>query len=129
MASTPNEFIEFYVPGNIPSTPDAEKVRLYLKADGTGLQLKDDLGAIISLLESAPEAANVAALAAQAALTAVTDPTDTPGTADALRDDLVAEAIPDLVARDAALKVSVDLLVTKVNAVIAALVAANLMAA
>lgn len=128
MATTPNEFIEFSVPGNIPSTPDANKYRLYLKADGTQLHMKDDLGAIVSLAASAPVATNVGALGAQAALAAVDDPADAPATADALRDDLVANTIADLVARDAALKVSVDALQAKLDALIAALLAAGLTA-
>jgi len=51
---------------------------------------------------------------------AITDPADAPANADALRDDLVANAIPDIEA-------ALDALGTKVNEIIDKLQAANLM--
>jgi hypothetical protein len=131
MATTANEFIEFYIPGSTPSSPDTKKVRLYLKVDGSGdyrLHMKDSTGAIVELLQAVTPATVLTAVGAQAALDAATDPTDAPASADVLREDLVDNVIPSLEARDAALKVSVDLLQAKVDALIAALKVADLMA-
>ena len=52
---------------------------------------------------------------------AITDPADTPATADALRDDLVTNAIPDIEA-------ALNALGTKVNAILALLLASEMMA-
>ena len=52
---------------------------------------------------------------------AITDPADTPATADALRDDLVLNAIPDIEA-------ALNALGTKVNAILALLLASEMMA-
>ena len=51
----------------------------------------------------------------------VTDPADTPATADALRDDLVANAIPDI-------ESSLDALGTKINSILSLLLASEIMA-
>jgi hypothetical protein len=48
-------------------------------------------------------------------LTAVTDPADTPASADALRDDLVANTIPDLKTRDTELETAIETLAGEVN--------------
>ena len=52
---------------------------------------------------------------------AITDPADTPATADVLRDDLVTNAIPDIEA-------ALNALGTKVNAILALLLASEMMA-
>lgn len=72
--------------------------------------------------------ANVDSGSSTVTLTAAVDPANTPITADALRDDLVANTLPSLVARDTELETAIEALAATVNSLQAKLRTAGTLA-
>jgi hypothetical protein len=103
-----------------PGLEDVSGLRVKIKAD-SGLTVDGDG------LQVTPAAAQTDSSQDTLDLSSVTDPADAPADADALRDDLVANALAELQTRDGELETAVETLAGEFNSLLAKLRAADLL--
>lgn len=114
-----------------PGLEDSSGLRVKIKTDGgvvrdaDGLSLAAATTLVIGGVNQA--AAQADSGETSVTLTSVTDPADSPADADALRDDLVANALAELQTRDGELETSIETLAGEFNDLLAKLRTAGIL--